>query len=302
MEELILHIQYLLRRHSCVIVPRLGALIATERPAYVNEEWGIVQAPVREICFNAAIVNNDGLLATSIARREQIPYEGACVRMERSVDELRQHLDTDGEVLLGRVGTLRRTPDGRLIFDPALTARQQAAALGYQPVAIPSREAKSEEGSATTRSDGGYYILRVSKTATRIAAGIALPLVAAISILLWTLSLGNGSIPAGIDYASVVPMPTHKTEAPAPAPAATHNDSSQPHGVLVVAVFSTEQQADLFLRQHAKSVHSLSVSPYGKSYRVTTLPQSRSGLLELLHDTDFIVEYPGAWIWMQDAE
>lgn len=302
MEELILHIQYLLRRHSCVIVPRLGALIATERPAYVNEEWSVVQAPVREVSFNAAIVNNDGLLATSIARRERIPYEAACVRMERAIDELRQRLDTDGEVSLGRIGTLRRTADGRLIFDPALTARQQAAALGYQPVAIPSKEAKEGEGTAAARSDSGYYILRVSKTATRIAAGIALPLVAAVSILLWTLSLGNGTVPASIDYASVVPMPAHKTEAPAPAPVAPQVADDQPRGVLVVAVFSTERQADLFLQQHAGSAHSLSVSPWGKSYRVTTLPQSRSGLLDLLHDTDFIVEYPGAWIWMQDAE
>ena len=302
MEELILHIQYLLRRHSCVIVPRLGALIATERPAYVNEEWGIVQAPVREVCFNAAIVNNDGLLATSIARRERIPYEAACVRMERAIDELRQRLDTDGEVSLGRIGTLRRSADGRLIFDPALTARQQAAALGYQPVAIPSKESRTEEGSGATRTGSGYYILRVSKTATRIAAGIALPLVAAVSILLWTLSLGGGTVPAGIDYASVVPIPATKAEVQASVPAPQNVVEDQPQGVLVVAVFGTEQQVDLFLQQHAKSAHSLSVSPYGKSYRVTTLPQSRPGLLELLHDTDFIVEYPGAWIWMQDAE
>ena len=151
--------------------------------------------------------------------------------MERAIDELRQRLDTDGEVSLGRIGTLRRSADGRLIFDPALTARQQAAALGYQPVAIPSKESRTEEGSGATRTGSGYYILRVSKTATRIAAGIALPLVAAVSILLWTLSLGGGTVPAGIDYASVVPIPATKTEVQASVPAPQNVVEDQPQGV-----------------------------------------------------------------------
>lgn len=275
-------------------MPRLGAFIATERPAYVNEEWGIVQAPMREVCFNAAIVNNDGLLATSIARRTQIPYEAACVRMEHAIDELRHHLDTEGEVTFGRIGMLRRSDDGRLIFTPALTARQQAAALGYDTVAIPSKVAKTRTGQEH-QADTAYFTMRISKAAMRVAAGIALPLVAAVSILLWTVSLGPGARSGtSIDYASVVPMPTHQTAAPAPAAAV----DDAPQGVLVVAVFDTEQQAQLFLNRHAASAHTLSISECGKSFRVTTAPQQRDALVELLHDTDFIVEYPGAWIWM----
>lgn len=294
MEELILHIQYLLRRHSCVIMPRLGAFIATERASYVNEEWGIVQAPMREVCFNAAIVNNDGLLATSIARRSQIPYEEACVRMERSIDEFRHHLDTEGEVALGRIGTLQRSDDGRLIFTPALTARQQASALGYDTVAIPSKEAKTDTVQAR-HADSAYFTMRISKAAMRVAAGIVLPLVAAVSILLWTISLGPSARPGtSIDYASVVPMPTHQTATTASMVVA--NDA--PQGVLVVAVFDTKQQAQLFVNRHSASAHNISISEYGKSFRVTTAPQQRDALVRLLHDTDFIVEYPGAWIWM----
>lgn len=297
-EDIILHIRYLLRQHSCVIMPRLGALIATERHACINEEWGRIEAPTREVCFNGAIVNNDGLLATSIARRLRISYEEACALMDKGIDRMKQHLEADGEVSLGRIGTLRRSDDGRLIFDPALTAQQQSDAMGLRTVAIPGHESDKAEAQATPVADKRYYHLRISKYATRVAAGIILPLVTAFGILIWTLSLnGNGTMTTGIDYASVLPMPSAKAPAAKEA-TETKAVSNAQEGVLVVAVFNVESQAQMFLNQHADSQYRLSISPYGKTYRVTTQPTGRENLLKLLHTTDFIVEYPGAWIWM----
>ena len=101
----------------------------------------------------------------------------------------------------------------------------------------------------------------------------------------------------GIDYASVLPMPSAKAPAAKEA-TATKAVSNAQEGVLVVAVFNVESQAQMFLNQHADSQYRLSISPYGKTYRVTTQPTGRENLLKLLHTTDFIVEYPGAWIWM----
>lgn len=209
-ENLTLHIQYLLRRHSCVIMPRLGALIATERSAVVNEEWGRVQAPVREICFNAAIVNNDGLLATSIARREQISYEAACRRMEQVIDKMKQMLDNGAEVSLGRIGSLRRSADGPICFTPAMQARRKAEALGYYAVELPGQDDNVESRNPATKRDSRFYHLRIPKVAVKYAASLFLPVIAAMSIFMWILSVSTYPDAADgvnrIDYASVIPI------------------------------------------------------------------------------------------------
>lgn len=280
-------------------MPRLGALIATERAATVNEEWGIIKPPMREICFNAAIVNNDGLLATSIARREQISYESACVCMEKGIAEMKNLLDQGDEISLGRIGTLSRSSDGRLRFVPSVKAEQQAASIGLGVMNLSDviTQKSASEGAA---ADSSYYHLRISKSATRIAASILLPVVAAISILLWTMSVTeSGTTDGRMDYASVIPMsaPSKKV-----ALAATDADVvSSTQGKIVVAVFNNETQADLFISQHAGSVYELEKQAYGETWRVTVCGNSnREALVRLLHSTDFIVEYPGAWIWIID--
>lgn len=294
------HIQYLLRTHSCVIMPRLGALIATERGAAIDEQRGIIRAPMREICFNAAVINNDGLLATSIARKEQISYEAACSKMDNAIEAIKHQLFAEKEVQLGRIGILRLSSDGRIIFNPSRTAEQQSLALGLNSITFPKREDAGNSQIHNTK-DNNYYYLRISKTALRAAASLALPIVAALSILLWTLSLDNNeNTSANIDYASVLPVKKIKTT-PHISENTTHEESSL--GQIVVAVFGNRDQASLFIQRHSKSPYNLTIAKSGDNYRITTYGlQTREDLVKLLHKTDFIIEYPGSWILMQEPE
>ncbi|MDE6547663.1 MAG: SPOR domain-containing protein, partial [Muribaculaceae bacterium] len=43
MDILPLHIEYLLTRHDCVIVPGIGAFIATETEAFIDLENGVIR-------------------------------------------------------------------------------------------------------------------------------------------------------------------------------------------------------------------------------------------------------------------
>ena len=70
------HIEYLLRNHDCVIVPGWGAFIAQYQPASFTED-GQMLPPSRLIGFNASISHQDGLLASSVMRREKISYDAA---------------------------------------------------------------------------------------------------------------------------------------------------------------------------------------------------------------------------------
>ena len=68
MNHLILHIEYLLLRHDCVIVPGLGAFIATASPALIDVVKGPMLPPRRSVMVNQAVTTADGLLPNSIGR------------------------------------------------------------------------------------------------------------------------------------------------------------------------------------------------------------------------------------------
>ena len=85
------HIEFLLRRHDCVILPTIGAFIASYKAAHINNEWGIITPPKREIYFNASINNNDGLLANSIARKNRISFEAANRLLLQEIEKIRRY-------------------------------------------------------------------------------------------------------------------------------------------------------------------------------------------------------------------
>ncbi|MDE6077369.1 MAG: hypothetical protein K2G29_06510, partial [Muribaculaceae bacterium] len=68
MNVLFRHIEFLLTRHDCVIVPGLGAFIVTSAPAVIDRASRRVSPPSRSVLFNQAVTLDDGRLANSYAR------------------------------------------------------------------------------------------------------------------------------------------------------------------------------------------------------------------------------------------
>lgn len=118
MEILPLHIEYLLTRHDCVIIPGIGALIVNDKDAVIDLERGIVTPRHREISFNSSVVTDDGLLSHSIAMREKLSYEDARRLVERLTSKMASDLRNEGEVSLERIGRLVSDSEGCVIFQP----------------------------------------------------------------------------------------------------------------------------------------------------------------------------------------
>lgn len=116
MKNMLRHIEYLVIRHDCVIVPGLGAFIAAFEPARVEE--GRIIPPRRSVRFNSDITHNDGLLAASISRRDGIGYDMSVAAINENVFKIKTLL-ADGDTLnVGRVGTLCSADNGALLFSP----------------------------------------------------------------------------------------------------------------------------------------------------------------------------------------
>lgn len=218
MENLPLHIEYLLTRHDCVIVPGLGAFIATETEACIDRERAIISPRRREISFNGSVIADDGLLSHSLARRERLSYEDAHRVLVQLIARMRRELELEEETSIGKIGKLTMTSDGTLRFIPRLpiadkdiltdlTLRATASDDSNPETGgenMPSHEEESDsisegKGRRIFTADSDRYIFSISKRVVHAAAAVAIMLTVCLSLL----------IPCNHDHeqrASVVPI------------------------------------------------------------------------------------------------
>ena len=202
MISIVEHIEYLMMRHDCVVVPGWGAFIANYSPAAYREDGtGLFERPRRSIGFSSSVDHNDGLLAQSLVRREGISYDAAMRHIADSVAAFRRQLDKGGEVSMGSVGYFRRV-DGRyneFVSFPHVQVRDRyfgLADLDIKPVSVLEQEAEAPAAVEPARRN-----LFVRK-AVRVAASVAVLL--RLGILLSTPIIVDRSH----DTASMAPTVT----------------------------------------------------------------------------------------------
>lgn len=118
MKELILHTEYLLSIHECVIIPGLGGFISQIKPAHFDENTSIWFPPQKQISFNPSLFHNDGLLIGSYIDVSDISYSEAFVLVEKSVLEFKKTLKKAETVQFGRIGSFTYDDNGALLFSP----------------------------------------------------------------------------------------------------------------------------------------------------------------------------------------
>ena len=110
------YIRLLLPEHDTVIIPGMGAFIASYKPAQVDEQSGEMTPPSREITFEPRIKNNDGLLAGTIAQEEGISLAQAYQELENEREEILYLLDKGEKVTLENLGILFYNPNREIGF------------------------------------------------------------------------------------------------------------------------------------------------------------------------------------------
>lgn len=118
MIELSKHIEILLLDNDCVIVPNLGGFLAHHVDAQYDVRDHAYLPPRRTIGFNPQLKLNDHLLVQSYIEAYDISYPEALRRIENAVEELKQHLENEGEHELNNLGILSINADGHYQFTP----------------------------------------------------------------------------------------------------------------------------------------------------------------------------------------
>lgn len=306
------HLEYLLQHHDCVILPGIGALIASRHAAVYSEAEGRFLPPMREICFNPAVSNDDGLLANSIARKERIPFTEARQLLQTALDSMQGVLSRDGELTLGRIGILSRDGEGTLSFRPLRKPEEESARMGLavidrrdapwsvRPVAetadttLPEAEISEEtaDDSSIIRREPGYYYMRVRKSMVHAAACLAVLTVVALSFLL--PSDNSRRVEANVLPVAEIAKPEAKPAVEAAAADTVAADTYH----LIVASFRTQESADKFRAQHSESEWGLQTERTRTMWLVGAASSaSKETLLTLSTDSAFRAEYPESWVW-----
>lgn len=109
------HIEFLLPKHNCVIIPDFGGFVVNVIPARYDSEQCLLP-PTYAVVFNKALNHNDGLLANSICEVENVPYDAACRKIKDAVKEINQALLQNTQVVCGSLGVMTKDEDDNIKF------------------------------------------------------------------------------------------------------------------------------------------------------------------------------------------
>ena len=167
MNEIALHIDFLLHTHDCIIVPGLGGFVVNETGVEKNGLWGL-DAPAFELIFNSKLTYNDGLLAESLMKTNNISFTRATKLIESASQELRNRLMKSEEVEWDNLGIFKTNKENNIIFLPNKAyVRPQFFGLTnarFKPTALALTSSSSNENAIPVKS-----IMRYVSTAIAVA-------------------------------------------------------------------------------------------------------------------------------------
>ena len=118
MNNLSLHIQYLLTRHDCVVVPGWGSLVVQHSPA-LFVAGNPITPPRRWLSFNPLLSHNDAMLAHSIMHAQQCSYDEAMATINEQVAAWHDTIAHNRILLLDNIGSFSPQENNTIIFTEA---------------------------------------------------------------------------------------------------------------------------------------------------------------------------------------
>tara|TARA_B100001093_G_scaffold16373_2_gene14937 strand:- start:1737 stop:2720 length:984 start_codon:yes stop_codon:yes gene_type:complete len=100
------HILKLICENDCVIVPEFGGFVAQYSSAKLDNSTGFFAPPFRQILFNKNLINNDGLLANSVAQAENISFSKATELINNEVEEIKRNLALKKQIIIKGIGLI----------------------------------------------------------------------------------------------------------------------------------------------------------------------------------------------------
>ena len=170
MIELSRHIESLMLKHDCVIVPNLGGFVTQYVPARRVDDEQLFLPPCRSVGFNPQLNLNDGLLVQSYMQAYDTNYPEALKLIDDAVVQLKQQLQEEGEYELSGIGKLTLGAGGKYNFTPNEAGVLSPELYGLDAVTTPRiaelQKATQQSEDKTKSSKKKVNIKRTEKNYT----------------------------------------------------------------------------------------------------------------------------------------
>ncbi len=331
MNLLIRHIEYLISRNDCVIIPRLGALLAQYSPARIDAGSGIVYPPCRNFTFNTGLRDNDATLAHSISKATGMAFQRATEYVNKEVDSMLHQLHSFGSLSLGKAGNLRYNADDNIYEFVPFADDRLSVDTSWLPVVnatLLTATVSDTDTPSTFREATRPFWSQVGRIAAVVAIFVGIWFVASTPVSHDGKSMLTASLAPDINRATTTPaiftatqkaiapesVTEHETEAVAeaeqqteislPAPAQSEDVTSDEitvgdmsHGRFYIIVGATvsAKEARKFIDLHPDIKDQAVIVKYGKKHVIAVS----------VHDTpedansaclETRRNYPAAWI------
>lgn len=130
------HISTLLTKEELVILPHMGGFLLHSHGANIYHSEHTIQAPGSHVVFNAALNNNDGVLAHYIAEQEGIHYKKALEALETFAQLCKEHMQKGHSILFERMGILSYNAAQKLHFEPFTKENHSAAHFALPSISL----------------------------------------------------------------------------------------------------------------------------------------------------------------------
>ena len=133
------NLEILLMSHDLVMVPGLGGFLADYKQAeFENDESNTIIPPSRTIVFNKDLKANDGLMVHSYMQTYDATYPQAFRQLELDVENINEHLNENGWVIIENIGTLHVNLDGHVTLEQMHHSVITPALFALPPIQITS--------------------------------------------------------------------------------------------------------------------------------------------------------------------
>ena len=157
------HIEKLLISNDCVVVSSLGGFIKNRKTAAIMGNR--IVPPMVEISFNSMLRHDDGLLCSLIAEENDISYKSALALMNRYIEEFRQRLINEKNVVFGNIGLFTYVDD-TVIFTP-YEANYLPENFGLAPIEVEERRRVQKIGE-TIEFDNDSITINITEIKQKV--------------------------------------------------------------------------------------------------------------------------------------
>ena len=326
MENLLLHIEYLLLEHDSVAVPGLGVFSNMYISAKEDEDSNIWNPMSKIVRFESSLNHDYSLLLNSYCRKHSIPLRDAQVLLEKESSQLIQTISSGNEVIIGNLGTLR-LHEGDLVFAPFYHESEILKNNGFISVAdtlkqttkdLTEKTDKIETKKTSPFNYNKYYYFKINKVAVRVVASLIILTVIALSIFIpqekrkfedrasvlplystsqINLKDNNSNLEENINS-----LNTNGTNISGDDTVSDNLSSNltenQTEYHIIVGTFRSLAEAECYVEMNLKDGYDLEILPSKTLYRVSAKSsKDKKSLIKVLNSPEFKALFSEAWIW-----